>query len=82
VSTETRGALDVARPGVMWSRVDLTMHPALVNGAAGVVTTRNGEVFTIASLIVRNPKIAEADFLADPEPFTRLDLTILDDRCP
>src|SRR6266849_10478050 len=66
-SAEVRGALDVARRAVMWSRVDLTMHPALVNGAAGVVATRNGVVFTIASVIVRNGKIAEMDFLADPE---------------
>jgi len=64
----------------MWSRVDLTMHPALVNGAAGMVATRNGVVFTIASVIVRNGKIAEMDFLADPERLARLDLTILDDR--
>ncbi len=62
----------------MWSRVDLTMHPALVNGAAGVVATRNGTVFSIASVIVRNGKIAEMDFLADPERLARLDLTILD----
>jgi len=75
-----RGALDVARRAVMWSRVDLAMHPALVNGAAGVVATRNGVVFTIASVIVRNGKIAEMDFLADPERLARLDLTILDDR--
>jgi len=79
-SAEVRGALDVARRAVMWSRVDLTMHPALVNGAAGVVATRNGVVFTIASVIVRNGKIAEMDFLADPERLARLDLTILDDR--
>src|SRR6266851_5935720 len=79
-SAEVRGALDVARRAVMWSRVDLTMHPALVNGAAGVVATRNGVVFTIASVIVRNGKIAEMDFLADPERLARLDQTILDDR--
>ena len=35
MSADVRGALDVARRAVMWSRVDLTMHPALVNGAAG-----------------------------------------------
>ena len=52
----------------------------LVNGAAGVVATRKGVVFTIASVIVRNGKIAELDFLADPERLARLDLTILDDR--
>ena len=79
-SAEVRGALNVARQAVMWSRVDLTMHPALVNGAAGVVATRKGVVFTIASVIVRNGKIAEIDFLADPDRLARLDLTILDGR--
>jgi RNA polymerase sigma-70 factor (ECF subfamily) len=80
MSADVRGALNVARRAVMWSRVDLTMHPALVNGAVGVIATRNGVVFTIASVIVRNGKIAEMDFLADPERLARLDLTILDDR--
>jgi hypothetical protein len=54
--------------------------PALVNGAAGVVATRKGVVFTITSVIVRNGKIAEMDVLADPERLARFDLTILDDR--
>jgi RNA polymerase sigma-70 factor (ECF subfamily) len=81
VSAEVRGALEVARQAVMWSRVDLVMHPALVNGTAGVVaTTRTGVVFTIASVIVRHGKIAEMYFLADPERLARLDLTILDGR--
>ena len=80
VSAEVHGALNVARRAIMWSRVDLTMHPALVNGAAGMVATRNGVVFSIASVIVRNGKIAEMDFLADPERLARLDVTILDSR--
>ena len=79
-SAEVHGALNVARRAIMWSRVDLTMHPALVNGAAGMVITRNGVVFSIASVIVRNGKIAEMDFLADPERLARLDVTILDSR--
>jgi len=70
----------VARRAVTWSRADLTMHPALVNGAAGMVATRNGVAFSIASVIVRNGKIAEMDFLADPERLSRLDLTILDEE--
>src|SRR6476620_1408804 len=77
-SAEVHGALNVARRAMMWSRVDLTMHPALVNGAAGMVITRNGVVFSIASVIVRNGKIAELDFLADPERLARLDVTILE----
>jgi RNA polymerase sigma factor (sigma-70 family) len=76
-SAEVRGALQVARQAVMWSQVDLGMRPALVNGVAGVVVTRRGVVFSIASVIVRNGKIAEMDFLADPERLARLDLTIL-----
>jgi RNA polymerase sigma factor (sigma-70 family) len=80
VSAEVHGALNVARRAIMWSRVDLTMHPALVNGAAGMVATRNGVVFSIASVIVRNGKIAEMDFLADPERLARFDVTILDSR--
>ena len=78
-SVQVRGALEVARRAAMWSRVDLVMHPALVNGAFGVVATLNGAVFSIASVIVRNGKIAEMDFLADPERLARLDLTVLDD---
>jgi RNA polymerase sigma factor (sigma-70 family) len=74
LSAEVRGALEVARQAALWSRDDLTMHPALVNGAAGAVVTRNGAVFTIASVIIRNGKIAEMDFLADPERLGRLDL--------
>jgi RNA polymerase sigma factor (sigma-70 family) len=77
-SAEVRGALEVARQALMWSRVDLVIHPALVNGAAGVVSTHHGAVFSIASVIVRNGKIAEMDFLADPERLAQLDLTILD----
>jgi RNA polymerase sigma factor (sigma-70 family) len=77
-SADVRGALDVARQAAMWSRVDLTLRPALVNGAAGMVATRHGVVFTIASVIVRGGRIAEMDFLADPERLARLDLTILD----
>jgi RNA polymerase sigma factor (sigma-70 family) len=78
VSAEIHGALQVARQAAMWSRVDLGMRPALVNGAAGMVVTRHGKVFTIVSVIVRNGKIAEMDFLADPDRLARLDLTVLD----
>jgi RNA polymerase sigma-70 factor, ECF subfamily len=78
-SVRVRGALEVARRAAMWSRADLVMHPVLVNGAFGVVATLNGAVFSVASVIVRNGKIAEMDFLADPDRLARLDLTMLGD---
>jgi RNA polymerase sigma-70 factor, ECF subfamily len=78
LSVELHGALNVARQAALWSQVALTVHPALVNGAAGAVMTRDGAVFAIASVIVRNGRIAEMDFLADPERLGRLDLPVLD----
>jgi RNA polymerase sigma-70 factor (ECF subfamily) len=78
LSVEVRGAHDVASRAALWSNVDLVMRPALVNGVAGAVATLNGEVFTIAAVIVCNGKIAELDFFADPDRIARLDLTTID----
>ena len=62
-----------------YSRLGLVMRPALVNGAAGVVSTRDGEPFSVGGFTVRGGRIVEIDILADPERLRRLDLTILDD---
>jgi RNA polymerase sigma-70 factor (ECF subfamily) len=79
LSQHVRGAENVAGQALLWSRVDLTMRRALVNGAAGMVTFLHGRPFSIAAVTVRNGKIAEIDFLADPERVARLDLDALDD---
>ena len=78
MSQEIRGAERVAGQAFMWSRVDLTMRRALVNGAAGMVTLRDGRPFSVAAVTVRNGRIVELDFLADPERVAQLDLTMLD----
>jgi RNA polymerase sigma-70 factor (ECF subfamily) len=77
LSRHVRGAEAVAGQALMWSRVDLTMRRALVNGAAGIVTFLNGRPFSIAAVTVRDGRIAELDFLADPERIARLDLDVL-----
>jgi RNA polymerase sigma factor (sigma-70 family) len=79
LSQHVQGAETVARQALMWSRVDLTMRRALINGAAGMVAFLHGEPFSIAAVTVRNGKIVELDFLADPERIARLDLTVLRD---
>jgi RNA polymerase sigma-70 factor (ECF subfamily) len=73
------GAEAVAGQAVMWGRVDLTRRRALINGAAGMVVYREGEPFSICAVTVKNGKLAELDFLADPERIAQLDLTVLDD---
>jgi RNA polymerase sigma factor (sigma-70 family) len=75
---EVRGAENVARQAIMFSRLDLDIRPALINGAAGTVTLRDGEPFAIAGFTVRNGKIVEMDILADPERLAQVDLTVLD----
>jgi RNA polymerase sigma-70 factor (ECF subfamily) len=77
-SREVRGAEQVAGQAVAYSRVGLAIQPALINGAAGIVTTRDGRPFSVGGFIVRDRKIVEIDFLADPERLSRLDLTALE----
>jgi RNA polymerase sigma factor (sigma-70 family) len=78
-SSEVRGAENVARQALTYSRLGLVMRPALINGAVGAVSMRDGEPFSVGGVTVRGGKIVEMDFLADPERLRRLDLTILDD---
>jgi RNA polymerase sigma factor (sigma-70 family) len=75
---ELRGAAAVAGQARQYSRLDLEMRPALINGAVGAVALRDGEPFSIGAITVRGGKIVEMDFLADPERLRQLDLTILD----
>ena len=63
----------------MFSRLDLDIRRALVNGAAGTVTLRDGELFAVAGFTVRNGKVVEMDILADPERLREIDLTMLED---
>jgi RNA polymerase sigma-70 factor (ECF subfamily) len=78
VSRVVRGAQKVAGQAVVYGRAGLVMRPALINGAAGIVTFRDGEPFSVGAFTVRDRKIVEIDFLADPERIRPLDLTILD----
>jgi hypothetical protein len=78
-SHEVRGARAVAGQAMLWSRVDLTMRRALVNGAAGMVSIRHGRPFAVTAITVRDGRIVEFDILADPERLARLDLTVLED---
>ena len=77
-SREVRGAAVVAGQAFRYERFGLIVQPALVNGAAGLVSTRDGEPFSVLGFTIRERKIVEIDILADPERLRRLDLTILE----
>ena len=73
-----RGAEKVAAQAAMFGRVGLTAHRALVNGAPGMVSFRDGEPFSVAAVTIRGGRIVEMDFLTDPERLAKLDLSVLD----
>ena len=69
-----RGARAVAGGALSFSRFAPFARPALVNGAAGLVTVRDGQPLSVMGFTVVHGKIAEINVLADPERLQRLDL--------
>jgi hypothetical protein len=72
---EVRGALNVARRAMAASQLGLVGRRALINGAPGWVSVRDGELFAIAALTVHNGRITTMDILLDPARLARLDIT-------
>jgi RNA polymerase sigma factor (sigma-70 family) len=75
---EVRGAAPVASQAESYARLELVSKPALINGAAGVVVTRDGQPFSVGAFTVRDGRIVEMDWLGDPDRLRELDLAILD----
>jgi RNA polymerase sigma factor (sigma-70 family) len=75
---EVRGAENVARRAMVASQLGLVARPALVNGAAGWISLRDGDAFAIAALTLHNGRITTMDILLDPARLARLDLTAFD----
>jgi RNA polymerase sigma-70 factor (ECF subfamily) len=76
-SGPVRGAAQVARRAMVFAQLGLLTQPALVNGVAGAVTTRDGVAFSVGAFTVRGGKVVALDILADPDRLRSLDLTIL-----
>jgi RNA polymerase sigma-70 factor (ECF subfamily) len=77
-SAVVRGAENVASGAIRYARPAAVLRPALVNGAAGVVLTVDGQPFSVMGFTVTDGKIVAIDVLADPERLGRLDLAVLD----
>jgi hypothetical protein len=56
-----RRAAAVAGRALMFTRPDATVHPALVNGAAGVVVTTAGRPVSVMGFTVRDGMIVAID---------------------
>jgi RNA polymerase sigma factor (sigma-70 family) len=78
VAREVRGAPDVARRALGYSRIGLVQRLALVNGALGLIAMRDGALFSVGGFTIAGGRIVAIDILADPERLASLDLTVLD----
>jgi RNA polymerase sigma-70 factor (ECF subfamily) len=79
VAGEVRGAVAVTSQAILFSGLGVEVRPALINGVAGAVSTRNGKPFSVGAFTIRGGKVVAIDILADPARVSRLDLTVLDD---
>jgi RNA polymerase sigma-70 factor, ECF subfamily len=81
LSRHVQGAEAVASQASMWARANLpglTVRRALVNGAAGVVSERDGKPVSVGAFTIKDGKIVECDFLVDPDRLAQLDLKVLE----
>jgi RNA polymerase sigma-70 factor (ECF subfamily) len=77
--TVVHGALAVARQARLGADPSAGLHPALVNGAAGVVITRRGRPYAVMAFTVAGGRIVEIDVIADPARVRKLAAPILPD---
>jgi RNA polymerase sigma-70 factor (ECF subfamily) len=80
-----RGASAVARQalsGLQAALRDAELHPALVNGGAGVVVTVRGRPLTVMGFTVADGRIAEIDAVADPDRVGKIAAAVLEDEPP
>jgi RNA polymerase sigma factor (sigma-70 family) len=71
------GAEAVARQAMLAALPHARLHPALVNGAAGVVVTVKGRPFAVMGFTVAGGRIMEIDTIADPERVRRVAASVL-----
>jgi len=79
LSRSAQGAASVARQVIAFARPTFHPHPALVNGAAGAVSTLHGKPFSVMGFTVVHGKIVAIDILADPDRLAQLDLAFVDE---
>jgi RNA polymerase sigma-70 factor, ECF subfamily len=74
-----RGAEAVARQAQAGALPVAELHPALVNGAAGVVITVRGRPYAVMGFTITDGRIVEIAAIADPDRVGRIAAAVLGD---
>src|ERR671912_710413 len=78
-STVIHGPAAVASQALVGAFPAAQLHPALVNGAAGVVVTVAGRPFAVLGFTVTQGRIVEIDAIANPERVRTIAAAVLGD---
>jgi RNA polymerase sigma factor (sigma-70 family) len=73
-----RGAAAVAGRAFPFTRIAQVTLPALIDGAAGIVTAADGRPITLVGFTITGTKIVAIDVTDDPRRIAEADLAILD----
>ncbi|HEY2477228.1 MAG TPA: sigma-70 family RNA polymerase sigma factor [Solirubrobacterales bacterium] len=76
-STEVQGVEAVMSQARSFAAMGLTGHIVRVNGAIGTVSFKDGKPFSVGAVRVREGRIVEIDFLADPARLAEIDFSWL-----
>jgi RNA polymerase sigma-70 factor (ECF subfamily) len=76
-SMVVRGAEAVARQARLGANPAALLHPALINGAAGVVITLDGQPHVVMAFTVVSDQVVELDIIADPDRVGRVASAVL-----
>ncbi len=76
-SAVVRGAAAVARRALLFAQPTAAIHPALVNGTAGVLITIDDQPTSLMGFTVTNERIAEIHAIVDTDRLAALDLEAL-----
>jgi RNA polymerase sigma factor (sigma-70 family) len=74
-SRVVRGAGDVAKGALTYSKMAPFARPVLVNGTPGLIAAPHGQPFAVLGFTIAGDKITEIFVLSDPERLRHLDLT-------
>jgi RNA polymerase sigma-70 factor (ECF subfamily) len=72
-----RGAAAVAARAFPFTQIAQVTLPALINGAAGVITAADGRPITLVGFTITGAKIVAIDLIDDPRRIAEADLAIL-----
>ena len=76
--TEIRGAANWAKGAVAYGHLARNAHPALVNGAVGIVTAPHGRLLRALRVTIANGRITELEVIGNPARLATLELATLE----